>query len=386
MLQTGKCDQGSLIAKIDSGNQGTFSSEFETNRIIKKPPIVDAISGALTAPEAEILSGPDPRIAPFQFSIRPPAQEQIEVACYALEANRYRQGRRPKHDHRFQIKYGSEFGRPHDTFVDPGRDAITLFIGVHLEDRVFIAADPAMHNSTWLSSSVEFKTHHLEEAKRTGWFEWARSRSAGHRSAGRKVERRQTETLVAPTPKNLLRFIQFELLATGLDAGERPLPAERMASTRFGERDENPLEELMEISARENSHVIWGRFRLEVAVRGGVAESHLEPYLKTRRGAEHVIKLDEDRQPDFELEFNDETYLSSRPRMFCVSREPTERLVWTSKEHLPQKASLARGTMIQTPLTHLQPAYTPITERWELRSRKQILWIRTRNVPGIYPI
>src|SRR5690606_13006935 len=118
---------------------------------------------------------------------------------------KYGQRGRPPDEHRFQVKYGSDFHREHEIFIDPTREVVTLFMGVHVTEKIFIAADPAMHNPTWFSSSVEFKARHVEQAKATGWYGWERERSDARRQAGREGENCQTEALIAFTPENILR-------------------------------------------------------------------------------------------------------------------------------------------------------------------------------------
>ena len=76
---------------------------------------------------------------------------------------------------------GSDFHREHNIYIDPKREVVTLFMGVHLDEGIFVGADPAMHTPTWFSSSVEFKTHQVEEAKERGWLGWERERSSGRR-------------------------------------------------------------------------------------------------------------------------------------------------------------------------------------------------------------
>lgn len=50
--------------------------------------------------------------------------------------------------------------------------------------------------------------------------------------------------------------------------------------------------------------IIQEAFRLKIAVKGGVAESHLLNYLEGHPKIEKVIQLDEDDQPDFEVIHN----------------------------------------------------------------------------------
>lgn len=119
-----------------------------------RKPIVDFFTQALSNSGYEILSPPNPGLAPFELTARTPAGKEIELVCYAFLANKYRQQNRPKDEHRFQIKYGSDFKSYHEIFVDPKRNKRTLMFGAHLDEGVFVAVDPAMHNPTWFSKSI----------------------------------------------------------------------------------------------------------------------------------------------------------------------------------------------------------------------------------------
>ncbi|MGH9384339.1 MAG: hypothetical protein ACRD2N_08660, partial [Vicinamibacterales bacterium] len=129
---------------------------MERYRVVRRGAIVERIQDALKRSGANVLQSADPRTAPFEFVIRTPTGETLDLVCYAFTANEYRQGGRPPDEHRFQIKYGSDFDRYHNIFIDPEGHKVTLMFGVHVERGLFIAVDPRMHTPTWFSSSVEF--------------------------------------------------------------------------------------------------------------------------------------------------------------------------------------------------------------------------------------
>src|SRR5204862_4587430 len=107
--------------------------------------------------------------------------EALDLVLYAFTANKYGQGGRPSDEHRFQIKYGSDFKRPHPVHIDHTAAQITLMLGVHDTKDVLIAVDPAAHNPTWFSSSIEFKSPELDQALEKGWHCWERERVASGR-------------------------------------------------------------------------------------------------------------------------------------------------------------------------------------------------------------
>jgi hypothetical protein len=281
---------------------------IERYAVTRRGPIVDVIREALEASGARILSAPSPDIAPFEFTIETPKGERLSLICYAFLANKYTQGGRPSDEHRFQVKYGSDFQRYHRIFIDPSRRRITLMFGVHLEEKLFIAVDPAMHNPTWFSRSVEFKTADLEAARTTGWHGWERDRSKARRKLILPLESNQTEILLGLTPESFLRYVELERVATGLDAGERLLLVDNMRKWSPTASALHRLERQFGLSAREILDLIGGAFRLEAAVKGSVAEHHLERHLRTVEGVSKIERIDQDAKPDFRIVYRGEPY------------------------------------------------------------------------------
>jgi len=281
---------------------------------------VEAIADAIVASGGEIVREPSHSIAPFEFEVRLPDGKQLNLVCYAFTANKYAQERRPPDEHRFQVKYGSDFSRPHDIYIDPKRASTTLFFGVHKEEDLFIAVDPAMHNPTWFSKSIELKENDVEIALKRGWHGWDRDRVPGGRRRVLPQESFSTEALLAFTPKHFLTYALFERIATGIETGERllliknigddlrqggsarslvttridlvaPTSAEHKLLTQFG----LPVDQILDLIA-ENP-------RLHTAVRGGVAERHLQLVLKKTPGVTDVKQINRDGEPDFAIKF-----------------------------------------------------------------------------------
>lgn len=287
-------------------------------RVSRREPLVEFILSALRTCGAEILSPPNSRSAPFEIGIRTPAGRQLDLICYAFFANKYRQRGRPKDEHRFQVKYGSEFKKYHRLFIAREPNRITLMFGAHLEEDLFIAVDPSMHEWTRFSKSVELKTGDLLLAKEFGWHGWERDRSNGRRILTMPFEDVRTEGLLAFTPSHFLRYVLFEEIATGIDPGERLLLAEQLSDrtlsahvpsespppvSPYSPRTPHPLEVELGLPANTILDMIGSAFRLKVAVRGRAAEQHLEEQLRTAAGVSRVTPLDRDGWPDFEVRF-----------------------------------------------------------------------------------
>jgi hypothetical protein len=261
-------------------------------------------SEALEACGVKILSAPDPTVAPFEYLVRLPSGEQRELVCYAFTANKYRQRGRPADEHRLQVKYGSDFTRYHNVYIDPTRRRTTLFFGVHHELNLFVAVDPFMHAPTWFSRSIELKEPELLKARKQGWHGWERERSMARRKAAPPLESFQTEAVNAFKAEHFLNYIEFERLASGLDASERLLIGEQIARNGAStQTQKHALEQELGLSRDELLDVLGGTFRLMVAVRGRVAEHHLGRHLLGIRGVSAVAAIDEDGQPDFSLRY-----------------------------------------------------------------------------------
>src|SRR4051812_28411893 len=90
---------------------------------------VAMIEAALAESGCKTLKLPRTDEAPFLFEILSPSGEFMTIVCYAFTANKYSQGGRPKDEHRFQVKYGSDFARSHSLYIDDSRSKITLMFG-----------------------------------------------------------------------------------------------------------------------------------------------------------------------------------------------------------------------------------------------------------------
>jgi AraC-like DNA-binding protein len=101
--------------------------------VVRREAVVERIEDALVASGGSIVTHANCRSAPFEITIRTPTGETLDLVCYAFTANEYRQGGRPPDEHRFQIKYGSDFDRYHNIFIDPEGHKVTLMFGVHVE-------------------------------------------------------------------------------------------------------------------------------------------------------------------------------------------------------------------------------------------------------------
>lgn len=332
---------------------------------------VAAITAALEKCGATILSAPDPRVAPFEYTIRTPQGEHVDLVCYAFTANKYKQDGRPSDEHRFQLKYGSEFSRYHHLYIDPSRRKVTLMFGVHHELGLFVAVDPAMHNPTWFSVSVEMKQANLDDALDVGWAAWERERSAARRKIDAPLLNLQTEAVCAFRPEHFLRYIAFERIATGIDTGERMLLADRVGRAMslrapLPAAKGHPLEEALGLSAHEILDVLGGSFRLLVAVRGSVAEHHLEGVLRSATGVAEVQRIDEDGQPDFKVRYRARSFRIECKNVLRRVRKDGVPRVDFQKTRASQNSKCSRYYDPKQ-FEVLAACLHPVNERWEYR-------------------
>ena len=276
-----------------------------------REPLLRFMVDALKAQGCKIIYCSEPNSAPFRITFEQPTGERIGIVAYAFLATRTETKSRPKDERSFQVKYGSKesYGsnNSHVIWRDPLGLFTTIFLGISPDEKFFVAADPAMHNPTKFFIRIEFKDHHVEQIKESGWCAWERDR----RDTDEPVE-----VLVGGTSEHFLDLIRFERLADRLDQGNRQLLAERSvmfmtsplasgtpAVQAIEEAALHPLVEEFRLTSAEILNVIAGARRLKMAVRGWVAEEHLRDTLTKTPGVTDCERLDEDGSPDIRLRY-----------------------------------------------------------------------------------
>jgi hypothetical protein len=282
---------------------------------------------ALELSGCRILHSSEPDRAPFRITFETQMGERLGIVAYAYLANSLLTKNRPKDEHRFQVKYGSKDGRLHELWQDPFELYTTIFFGINLEGDFFVGADPVLHSPTRFFISIEFKERNAQEILEKGWTSWERSKQS-------HLIDEPIEILVGGRKEHFLRFIRFERAAKGLDTGHRQLLAEKVAeqpallkprliaeATRTLEAAvPHAIASEFQLSHKEILDLIQSAPRLKMAVRGWVAEAHLERQLVTVPGVEDCVRLEEEGGADIRLR-----YLGSRPlQIECknVLRQP----------------------------------------------------------------
>ncbi|WP_232074809.1 hypothetical protein [Phytohabitans suffuscus] len=265
---------------------------------------------AVSASGGRVLYASRADRAPIYLGVHGAHDERIGLLVYPFTANQRTITNRPLDEHRMQIRYGGEesWAGEHRLGLDVAQVDTTLVLGVHVERQMFIGLDPALYDPLPMGISFEFKESDVAAAIGRGWHVYERVTRAGRRRDPRTAER--LETVVMFRPERLLDYVRLEREAAdlALDPPLRFIAAQQVA-TRTGREHAigalHPLEEQFGMSSADILEMINKRLRLSVAVRGGVAEFHLERLLTADPSVAHVEPLDVDSQPDFRVTLAD---------------------------------------------------------------------------------
>ena len=292
---------------VSVGEETAFSWKVYPVSAHDKMPLVRFIREALEARGCTVRHASAANRAPFHIVFDLPGGERLSVLVYAFLANSNPTKNRPLDKHRFQIKYGGDLSGVLDVAVDPVGVTTTIFVGIDLERNVFVAADPLMNSPSPMSRSVDFKTENVEKILAEGWSAWERDRREAKTKTRRAFELMpdiRTEVLIGGRQERLLDLIFLERVAHRLDPGERHLVADKfreLPSKRAESKVSHELLDELSIAPEALLDLINSASRLKMAVRGWVAETHLEAYLKSVDGVAECVRLQGDGMPDIRL-------------------------------------------------------------------------------------
>lgn len=279
-------------------------SYAQVYRVTGRSDVHSFLKSAVERAGGEVLFASDSNRAPVYLGIQGARDERIGVLLYPFRCNPAPIKGRPIDEHRIQVRYGGEstWDLDHPLGRDVAGVDTTIVVGVHLAAELFIGLDPLRYDPLPMGISIEFKQAELDQIARSGWHVWERENRVGRRRGVSRVGE-GLETLVGFSPERLFDYVGFERRASGLglDAPLRYKAAEVVATDPIlpsgaGGHD---LEEEFELSSHEILEIIANRTRLSVAVRGGVAEHHLQRYLSLEPSLAWNEPLDRDGEPDF---------------------------------------------------------------------------------------
>jgi hypothetical protein len=328
---------------------------------------------AVSRSGAQILFISSSGRAPVYLGIQGKSDERIGVLCYSFRCNPPPIARRPPDEHRVQIRYGSEESwveRDHPLGKDVAGVDTTVVLGVHLEMGLFVGLDPVRYDPLPMGISVEFKDRELLRAATAGWHVWERENRPGRRR-GRTRVGEGLETIVAFTPDRFLAYIGFERRASGLglDQPLRYRAAEVVTNDPILPTGEggHALEAEFALTSRQILELIANRSRLTVAVRGGVAEYHLQGHLNDDPWVQTATLIDRDGEPDFRVvgqkgsallveckNVSPNTYADGTPRVE-VQKTRSQRDDPAGRFYRPNQFDVVAACLY------------PVTGRWEFR-------------------
>jgi hypothetical protein len=293
----------------DSSSGTATALQWKTYSVQRneKAALLRFILDGLMMRECRIISVSDAGRAPFYLTFETPDGDRHAVLAYLFRAGAKITRERPADEHRFQIKYGSELKGVLDVALDPACVITTIFLGIDLDRGIFVAADPLMNAPSPMSRSIEFKSHHVETVLKKGWYAWERDRhkpKTTTRPTPGIDEDTRVQVLVGGTQDRIHDLIVLERLGRGLDPGERHLLADKLArlpsKSSIVAASHKLLTELS-VGPEVLFDLIDGAARLKMAVRGWVAEQHLEDTLKSVNGITDCKRINEEEGPDLTL-------------------------------------------------------------------------------------
>jgi hypothetical protein len=270
-----------------------------------RQPVVDLLERSIDASGGRVIycSFRDQHVAPVYFGAEDEAGRRYGMLVYPFTTTHRSTRNRPTDEHRAQIRLGDPVKQRDEANLiarDVAGVDVTLVLAVDPEEEFIVGLDPLVYEDLPMGISVYYRDRHVRAAAETGWAVWERTKSGGRR----RPSWAGLETLVGFRPERFLDYVRFEAKASAL--GLNPALRHTLADT-FASRDDEPhrLESFFEVDAATILDIIETNFRLGVAVRGGLAEHHLQSSLSADPSVAAVQPIDEDGQPDFDVRLVD---------------------------------------------------------------------------------
>jgi hypothetical protein len=282
-------------------------------RVAGRADVHEFILSSVEQSGCRVLFATSSKKVPVYVGLLEPSGRRVGMMIYPFRMTRRIIHNRPSDEVRGQLRYGSEESwHTDDHFVafDAAGVDTTLLLGVYLEGNMFVGLDPTLYDPLPLGISVYAKDRQVDAVNEQSWTVWERTNRPGERRAAPRAAE-GLETLVGFAPRRLLDYARFERGASdlGLDPPLRYTAAtDASAESRLERATKNAihsLESSFDLSAHAILDIIHTRMRLEVAVKGGVAEYHLEQKLRADPAIAAVDRLDKDSQPDFRIRLVD---------------------------------------------------------------------------------
>lgn len=292
-------------------------------RVQDRADLHEFILGAVEASGGRVLYASAPNRAPVYLGVQLDSDERIGILVYPFRVKKVKTKGRPEDEVRGQLRYGSEesWEQEHPIGRDIAGVDVTMILGVDIADGVLLGLDANLWDPLPMGISFYAKDTEIQQAQQTGWHVWEKENRGGTK---RSVPRSPTnlETVVAFKPDRLIDYARLERRATSLRLDPPLRFSAAMAMTDRGAHDGLPrrhvLEEQFALTSEQILDIIGGRNRLSVAVRGGVAEYHLEQQLNEDPNVVTAERLDIDAMHDFNVTLDDGRAL----RVECKNASP----------------------------------------------------------------
>lgn len=282
------------------------------------------LTDSVEASGGRLIYASPPDRAPVYLGVQLDSDERVGILVYPFRVTRRPTAGRPDDEVRGQLRYGGQkrWRDVHPVAHDVAGVDVTLILGIDLDDEIYIGLDTNLWDPLPMGISFYAKDAEVREAQRSSWHVWERVNRAGtQRSESRSPT--QLETMIAFTPDRLIDYARLERRARSLrldpalrfaaasKVGSAPSPGEVALGRHI-------LERQFALTSEQILDIISGRNRLSVAVRGGVAEYHLEQQLQRAPGVRRVERLDIDARHDFDVTLDDGRLL----RVECKNASP----------------------------------------------------------------
>jgi len=352
-------------------------SYFRVYSLSGRQDLHEAVLRAIESSGGKVLYASPRARAPFFFGVQTERGERLGLLIYPARFLKRSTGGRSADENRGQLRFGSEVSwaaEEHPVAFDVAGVDITMILGIDPERDLFIGLDPRLWNPMPLGISFYAKDDDLQSMGDAGWHTWEKDNHAGSRRDSARSES-GLESVTAFAGRRFLDYARFERAATdlGLDTSLRLGAAEAFAAgTAEDSSPTHALEREFDVSSRELLDIIGGRARLQVAVRGGVAEHHLEKLFLSDPGVATVSRRDRDGEPDFDVELAD----GRRYVVECKNVSPTRYADGTIRVEV-QKTRASKNDPASryyrlTEFDVVAACLFSATRRWEFRYARSI--------------
>lgn len=291
-------------------------------RVSGKADLYAFILNAVEASGGRVLYASEANRAPIYLGVQVDSDERIGMLIYPFRITRNRIRNRPEDEVRGQLRYGSEstWNEIHRVGSDIAGVDVSLVLGIDTKDQIAVGLDASLWDPLPMGISFYAKSSEIDKAMRTGWHVWEKENRGGTRRSSPRSPTK-FETVVAFRPERFIDFARLERRATSLRLDPPLRHAAAISMTQRGApvaEARHVLEEQFALSSEQILDIIGGRNRLTVAVRGGVAEHHLESQLNANPAFAKVERLDADAMHDFNVTFKSGRVL----RIECKNASP----------------------------------------------------------------